>query len=68
MEMTAVTVILQQRFDIIGEVSKLIFDNQKEDKFVYNPYTKKNQISPLWLKKINEFNILKKLVIKTANS
>ena len=33
---------------------------------MYNPYTKKNQISPLWLKKINEFNILKKLIVKTT--
>ena len=42
MDMTAVTIILQEKFDIIGEVTKLIFDNRAEGKFVYNPYTKKN--------------------------
>jgi hypothetical protein len=42
MEMTGVTVILQDRFDIVGEVAKLIFDNKQEGKFVYNPYTKKS--------------------------
>jgi hypothetical protein len=67
MEMTGVTIILQTKFDIIGEVAKLIFDNKSEGKFVYNPYTKKSQISPLFLKKINEFNVLKKLIVKTAN-
>ena len=68
MDQTEVTIILQEKFDIIGEVSKLIFDNRAEGKFVYNPYTKKNQISPSYLKKINEFNILKKLIVKTANA
>lgn len=42
MDMTAVIIILQTNFDIIGEVSKLIFENRSEGKFVYNPYTKKN--------------------------
>ena len=68
MDMTEVTIILQEKFDVIGEVSRLIFDNRAEGKFVYNPYTKKSQISPLYLKKINEFNTLKKLIIKTANT
>ena len=48
-------------------MSKLIFDNRSDGKFVYNPYTKKNQIAPVYLKKINEFNTLKKLIVKTAN-
>jgi len=68
MDMTKVTIILQEKFDVIGEVAKLIFDNRAEGKFIYNPYTKKNQISPLYLKKINEFNTLKKLIVKTANT
>ena len=68
MDMTKVSIILQEKFDIIGEVSKLIFDNRSEGKFIYNPYTKKNQISPVYLNKINEFNTLKKLIVKTANT
>jgi hypothetical protein len=67
MDQTKVTIILQEKFDVIGEVARLIFDNRSEGKFVYNPYTKKNQISPVYLKKINEFNTLKKLIVKTAN-
>jgi hypothetical protein len=67
MDMTMVNITLQKSFDVIGEVSRLIFDNKSEGKFVYNPYTKKSQISPLYLKKINEFNILKKLIVKTSN-
>ena len=67
MNMTDVTIILQKNFDIINEVAKLIFDNKQEGKFIYNPYTKKSQISPVWLKKIYEFNTLKKLIVKTAN-
>ena len=42
MDMTEVTIILQEKFDVIGEVSRLIFDNRAEGKFVYNPYTKKS--------------------------
>jgi len=42
MDMTEVTIILQEKFDVIGEVSRLIFDNRSEGKFVYNPYTKKS--------------------------
>jgi hypothetical protein len=68
MDMTELTIILQQDFDIIGEVCRLIFDNRSEGKFVFNPYTKKSQISPIYLKKINEFNTLKKLIVKTANA
>jgi hypothetical protein len=33
---------LQERFDIIGEISKLIYDNKSEGKFVYNSFTRKN--------------------------
>jgi hypothetical protein len=42
MPMTEVTIILQEKFDIVGEVFKLIFDNKDEGKFTYNQYTKKN--------------------------
>ena len=42
MDMTAVNIILQEKFDVIGEVHKLIFDNRVEGKFLFNPYTKKS--------------------------
>lgn len=51
----------------MDEIQKIIYDNTSVDKFVYNSFTKKNQISPLWMSKINDFNTLKGLVGKTAN-
>ena len=48
-----------KKFDIINEIAKLIYDNRSEGKFIYNNITKKMQISPLWLNKINQFNSLK---------
>ena len=59
---------LSQNFKLIDEISRLIFDNKAEGKFVYNTYSKRNQISPEWTKKIKEFTRLKKLVINTGNS
>ena len=34
---------------------------------MYNTFTKKNQISPKWMSKINDFNTLKSLVCKSSN-
>jgi hypothetical protein len=48
------------------EVQKIIYDNS-ENKYVYNSFTKKNQIDPSWMSKINDFNTLKRLVGKTSN-
>jgi hypothetical protein len=42
MDMSEVNIILQERFDVIGEVTKLIFENSDDSKFVYNQYTKKS--------------------------
>jgi hypothetical protein len=58
---------LQEKFDIMSEIQKIIYDNTSTSKFVYNPFTGRNQISPVWMGKINDFNILKGLVAKTAN-
>ena len=65
-EFPKVNVNLQQKFLIMDEIQKIIYD-QSPSKFVYNSFTKKNQISPSWMSKINDFNILKSLVGKTSN-
>ena len=57
---------LQGRFLIMDEIQKIIYD-QSPSKFVYNSFTKKNQIAPSWMSKINDFNTLKSLVGKTSN-
>ena len=51
----------------MDEIHKIIYDNTSVDKFVFNTFTSKNQISPSWMSKINDFNTLKCLVGKTAN-
>lgn len=57
---------LQGKFLIMDEIQKIIYD-QSPSKFVYNSFTKKNQIAPIWMSKINDFNTLKSLVGKTSN-
>ena len=38
--------ILQQKFDIIEEVRKLIFEHGSDDKYVFNDYTLRTQLNP----------------------
>jgi len=41
-----------KKFDVLDEVRKIIYDHRGE-KFIYNGFTKKMQLSPIWLSKIN---------------
>ena len=58
---------LSDRFDIIGEIKRLIYTHDENEKFIYNEYLKKTQISPHWLFKTNQYNSLKKLAHKVSN-
>ena len=58
---------LSDRFDIIGEIKRLIYTHDENEKFIYNEYLKKTQISPHWLHKTNQYNSLKKLAHKVSN-
>lgn len=51
--------MLMEKLDILGEIQRLIFSHGDEEKFLYNEYTKKTQISPIWMNKTNQFNALK---------
>ena len=44
---------MMKNFDIIKEIQKIIFSNDQEDKFIYNSFTRKMQLSPFWITKIN---------------
>ena len=54
--------MLMGRLDILGEIQKLIYHHDDRAKFLYNEYTKKTQISPIWMNKTNQFNALKKMI------
>lgn len=58
---------LMDKFEIVSEIVKIIYDHSSEGKFIYNEFTQKMQLSPLWLNKINQYNSLKQLVFNTAN-
>ncbi len=48
-------------FDLYTEIRKLLFD-YKEEKFVVNQYTGKQQISQAYVQKIKMFTLLKNLM------
>jgi len=48
--------------NIQDKIRQLIFDNADPDKFIIDPVTKASKLNPKYLKTINEFNVLKKLV------
>ena len=59
--------LLQEKFGVVNEIRRLIFDHTLEGKFVYNSYTNKTQLAPKCLSKINQYNSIKELVIRTSN-
>lgn len=66
-EFVELNILLQQKFEIIREIMKIIYDHTDEDKFIKHPETNKLILAPSWLAKINEFNILKNLVFNSTN-
>ena len=52
----------QEKFGIIEEIRKIIYDHSGSDKFIYNDFTQKMQLSPIWLSKISQYNSLKSFV------
>lgn len=48
-----------KRFEIINEITKIIYDHDTDEKFVFNPITQRMQLSPKWLGKLNQYNSLK---------
>ena len=59
--------MLMIRLDILGEIQRLIYAHDDTEKFIYNEYTKKTQISPYWMNKTNQFNALKRMIHRTSN-
>ena len=52
---------------MVDEIRTLIFDHTVEGKFIYNSYTNKTQLAPKCLSKVNQYNSIKELVIRTSN-
>lgn len=48
--------------NIQDKIRALLFENADPDKFITDPVTRSSKINPKYLKSINEFNVLKKLV------
>ena len=53
MKFSEFNVKMMESFDIIKEIQKILFSNDEEDKFIYNSFTRKMQLSPSHLSKIN---------------
>ena len=53
--------------NIQEKIRELIFDNADPDKFIMDPVTKSSKLNPKYLKDINEFNVLKKLVSQCSD-
>ena len=59
--------MFQAKMNIQEKIRQLIFDNADPDKFLTDPVTKSSKINPKYLKSINEFNVLKKLVSQCSD-
>jgi len=44
---------LMEKFEVVNEIVKIIYDHSTDGKFLYNEFTQKMQLSPSWLSKIN---------------
>jgi len=60
--------ILQEKLDILTKIRSLIYDNFDEAKFVHDPVSNAQKISPKYLRGVTEFVELKKLVANCADS
>ena len=57
---------LQKGFDLFKQIQNLIYQHSDDSKFIYNEMTKRQQISPKWMHKINEYTIIKRLIIESV--
>jgi hypothetical protein len=59
--------MFQSKMNIQDKIRQLLFDNADPDKFITDPNSKSTKINPKYLKSINEFNVLKKLVSQCSD-
>lgn len=59
--------MFQVKMNIQDKIRSLLFENADPDKFINDPVTKTSKINPKYLKSINEFNVLKKLVSQCSD-
>jgi hypothetical protein len=59
--------MFQSKMNIQDKIRQLIFDNADPDKFITDPVSKSSKLNPKYLKHINEFNVLKKLVSQCSD-
>ena len=52
---------------IVAEVARLIYGTKDGDVFVIDKGTKKTRLAPKYLARLNEYQILKKLVVSTCD-
>ena len=54
--------------DIMGKIRAILFDNYDDNKFIHDPVSNAQKISPKYLRGVTEFSELKKLVANCADS
>ena len=58
---------LQIKLDIENHIFRLLFDNSDGQKFYFDENSKTQKLSPIYLKGLKEFILLKKLVANSAD-
>lgn len=59
---------MQLKLDIIAKIRSLVLDNFDDGKFIHDPVSNAQKISPKYLRGLTEFSQLKKLVANCADS
>ena len=57
---------IQSKFQIVEEIRKLIYDHSNPNKFVYNSFTKRKQLSPELTMTLLQYNSIKVMVERFA--